>query len=186
MTLPGNDRLFPPAGFLAALFAIALVPADSAAAEPALASVFGDHMVLQRSQPIRVWGWADPGEKVSVTLGQDTATTTAGPGGQWQAVLAARDEGGPMDMTVQGNNTLTLANVVVENCVIGLDIAESYQLLVELDLSVIQSCATGIRIAAGSSSNVLQNGVVQNNTGDGIRFEGADGSPVKERPEEAG
>ena len=31
-----------------------------------LPKLFGDHMVLQRDKPIKVWGWANPGETVSV------------------------------------------------------------------------------------------------------------------------
>ena len=48
---------------------------------------------------------------------------------------------------------------------------------------MIESCETGIRFAAGSSSNVIQNGTVQSNTGDGIRFEGGAGVPEANRIE---
>ena len=36
----------------------------------ACAKIFGDHMVLQRSQPVPVWGWASPNEKITVTINQ--------------------------------------------------------------------------------------------------------------------
>lgn len=42
-----------------------------------LAGVFGDNMVLQRNAPLPVWGWADPGEKVTVELRGKKKTTTA-------------------------------------------------------------------------------------------------------------
>ena len=42
-----------------------------------LAGVFGDHMVLQRDQPIPVWGWAAPGEKVTTSLADQKASATA-------------------------------------------------------------------------------------------------------------
>ncbi|NQV31411.1 MAG: sialate O-acetylesterase, partial [Phycisphaeraceae bacterium] len=76
-------------------------------ADVTLPAIFSDHMVLQRNADIRVWGWADAGEKVSVTLGQDTQATTANPSGQWQVTLDARAAGAPMAMTVAGNNTVT-------------------------------------------------------------------------------
>ena len=55
---------------------LALVAAVACAAEeqkPTLrfARIFTDNMVLQQEKPIRVWGWAEPGAKVAVTLTQD-------------------------------------------------------------------------------------------------------------------
>jgi len=38
-------------------------------AEPVLPHLFSDHMVIQRETEIRIWGWADAGEKISVSLG---------------------------------------------------------------------------------------------------------------------
>ena len=34
-----------------------------------LHNIFGSGMVLQRDKPIKVWGWAKPGSKITVTLG---------------------------------------------------------------------------------------------------------------------
>ena len=85
----------------------------SAWADVKLPAIFGDHMVLQRDQAIRIWGWADPGESVSGQLGQDKGETTANIAGQWQVVLDERGVGEPMTLTVTGNNTVTLENVVM-------------------------------------------------------------------------
>ncbi len=41
---------------------------SAAPAETRLANIFGDHMVLQRDKPLTIWGWADPGTTVTVTL----------------------------------------------------------------------------------------------------------------------
>ena len=41
-----------------------------------LHSLFADHMVVQRETEIPVWGWAEPGESVSVQLGKGKAVTT--------------------------------------------------------------------------------------------------------------
>ena len=37
-------------------------------AEVRLPNIFSDNMVLQQGAPVRIWGWADAGEKVNVTL----------------------------------------------------------------------------------------------------------------------
>jgi sialate O-acetylesterase len=47
-------------------------------------------MVFQRDAPIRVWGWADPGTTVNVSLGEEPVGTTAGEDGRWQVTLPAR------------------------------------------------------------------------------------------------
>src|SRR5262245_45567726 len=53
-----------------------------AAAEVRVAPIFGDHMVLQRDQRDKVWGWANPGEAVTVTIDTQTHKTTAGAEGK--------------------------------------------------------------------------------------------------------
>lgn len=65
----------------------ALVLASTAGAEWRIPRVFSDNMVLQRDQPTPVWGWADPSESVTVTMGGQSKTAKAGPDGQWQVRL---------------------------------------------------------------------------------------------------
>ena len=60
-------------------------------------------MVLQRDAPIHVWGWADPGETVRVSLDGDKAQATADRLGQWSVFLKRHAAGGPYAMQVQGN-----------------------------------------------------------------------------------
>src|SRR6478672_10269142 len=81
----------------------------SARADVKLPHVFGDHMVLQRGQKLPVWGWADPGEKVSVTLGSQTQTATADEKGKWRVTLDAIDSSAPLEMKVEGKNALTIS-----------------------------------------------------------------------------
>ncbi|MEI6645466.1 MAG: sialate O-acetylesterase [bacterium] len=72
------------------LAALLLAPLVSLyAAELKLASVFTDHMVLQREQPVPIWGWADAGEKVTVEFGNQTKTAIADATGKWLAKLDA-------------------------------------------------------------------------------------------------
>ncbi|NLZ01690.1 MAG: sialate O-acetylesterase [Pirellulaceae bacterium] len=83
-------------------------------ADVRLPKIFGPKMVLQREMPIPVWGWADPGEKVSVKLGSGRAeTATAGDDGAWRVTLPAQPAGGPTDLTVSGKNTIRLEDLLI-------------------------------------------------------------------------
>jgi sialate O-acetylesterase len=59
-------------------------------------------MVLQREKPIRIWGWAEAGESITVKLGKASATAQAGAKGKWMLTLKAMPAGGPYEMTVTG------------------------------------------------------------------------------------
>src|SRR5690242_10248958 len=74
---------------LAVLLSLVLVGCLSA---PALAKVrvprvFADHMVLQRAKPVPVWGWAEPGEKISVRFAGQEKTAVASADGNWSVKL---------------------------------------------------------------------------------------------------
>ena len=60
-----------------------LLCASVAQADVWMPSVFSDHMVLQRGKPVPVWGWADPGEKVTVTFGGQKKKAIADKSGKW-------------------------------------------------------------------------------------------------------
>ena len=87
--------------------------APMASADVKLPAVFTDNMVLQQGHRLPVWGWADAKEKVTVTLAGQAASTWADDEGEWSLRLGAMGAGGPHEVTVQGNNTLTLTNVMV-------------------------------------------------------------------------
>lgn len=78
-----------------------------------LPSIIGEGMVLQRHAEIRIWGWADPQEKVEVILGENTAHAITNPQGRWNLVLPAMEAGGPFNMIVRGKNTIELNNIMV-------------------------------------------------------------------------
>lgn len=69
-------------------------------AEVRLPAVFGDHMVLQRDKPLPIWGWADPGASVAVTLDRASVQATADAQGRWRVDLPAMPAGGPFTLTV--------------------------------------------------------------------------------------
>ena len=79
-----------------------------------LPSIFGQQMILQQDSPLPVWGIADAGEKVTVTVGPDAASTTTGTDGKWRVTLSPLAESStPLTMTVAGKNTLTFKDVLV-------------------------------------------------------------------------
>ncbi len=82
-------------------------------AEVALPRVLADHMVIQRGQPVHVWGKAAPGEAVSVTFRGETRSTTADNIGRWGVYFLPVEAGGPFDMTVKGSNIITLRDILV-------------------------------------------------------------------------
>lgn len=96
------------------LFASALLPllaACSLWAEVRLPTLFGDHMVVQRDLPVRVWGWADPGETIVVSFRGHQARSSADTDGRWDAFLPPGPAGGPFEMTVRGTNEISLEDV---------------------------------------------------------------------------
>ena len=79
-----------------------------------LSGVFGNNMVLQRDRDVPVWGTGRPGERVQLDFGGQSVVGTVGADGKWQLMLK------PMKadvrnrvLTVKGDNTLTLTNVLV-------------------------------------------------------------------------
>jgi sialate O-acetylesterase len=72
-----------------------------------------DGMVLQRDLPIRIWGWASPGEKVTVKFDGETASSDAEDNGKWVVTLKPRKAGGPYNMDIDGINHIWLKNILV-------------------------------------------------------------------------
>jgi sialate O-acetylesterase len=96
-----------------AVLAVSLSSVAPLAADVTVSHLFADHMVLQRDLPIKVWGTAASGEKVTVTLGERTATATTDAAGKWQVVLDKTAAGGPFTLTIAGKNRLEIKDVLV-------------------------------------------------------------------------
>jgi len=83
-------------------------------AEVKLPSVLTSNMVLQRDHAITIWGWAVKGEKVIVTFNKLVKKTKPDAAGQWKVVFPAMQAGGgPLQLKVQGKNTITLDNILI-------------------------------------------------------------------------
>ncbi len=82
-------------------------------ADVKLPAIFGDHMVLQREEPVVIWGMADPCETVTVSICGLTGEATTQANGHWRAALGSLQAGGPHTLTVKGHNTVTYKDVLV-------------------------------------------------------------------------
>ncbi len=98
---------------LALLTLCALGSVSSALADVTPSPLFSDHMVLQSGMSVPVWGKADPGEKVTVSIHGQTRSATADASGKWMLRLANLKTGGPLEMTIAGKNSITVKDVLI-------------------------------------------------------------------------
>ena len=79
-----------------------LIASQSAFAQIRLPSLVSDGMVLQRNTADRIWGWAEPGQPVTIGFLGKTYTTTTKPDSEWSVMLAPVKAGGPYSMNING------------------------------------------------------------------------------------
>jgi sialate O-acetylesterase len=99
-------------GFLRLVF-IFLVLAGPVFADPVLPHLFSDHMVLQQGRAIHIWGKADRGEAVNVSLAGRTSSATADSLGDWSVLLPSMNAGGPFTLTIRGKKEVTIKDVMI-------------------------------------------------------------------------
>lgn len=97
----------------------ALCAAVCCVADVRLPNLIGDHMLLQRDVPARIFGKAAAGEAVSVSFRGQTVRTVADSLGKWEVWLAPMQAGPAADMTVKGNNSITVTDVLVGDVWVG-------------------------------------------------------------------
>ena len=95
------------------LFASIALFTPAARAEVKLPAIISDHMVLQQEVPANVWGWATPGEKVSVKFAGQSFQATTDSKGEWSVKIAALPAGTKGELTIAGTNSLTVQDVIV-------------------------------------------------------------------------
>ncbi len=96
------------------LLGLTLGLVTDAEAEVRLPGFFADHMVLQQQTPLRIWGWADDGEMVTVNFGEQSATATADEAGRWQVELPPMSASTtPMKLTAAGSNSIEINDVLI-------------------------------------------------------------------------
>ncbi len=84
-----------------------------AMAQLRLPAIISDHMVIQRGEPVHVWGWAATGQKVTATLAGHKATVRTGKDGRWSLYLPAISAAGPHTLTVSaGKESLSVTDIL--------------------------------------------------------------------------
>jgi sialate O-acetylesterase len=81
--------------------------------EVTLPLLFKNNMVLQQGITLPVWGWAKPGEKVTVTLDKNVVSARTSKDGKWRVNLPKMNYGGPYSLTVKGKNLISISNVMI-------------------------------------------------------------------------
>jgi sialate O-acetylesterase len=101
--------------YLPPLLVLSLITAagPNATAGVRLASPFANHMVLQRDKPLPVWGTADAGADVTVTLGERRATTRADNTGHWSVAVDALPAGGPLVLSAAASGSTAAVDDVL-------------------------------------------------------------------------
>ena len=134
-----------------------------ARADVKLPPIFSDHAVLQRDRALPVWGWADPGEQVTVTLGAQKAAATAGADGKWLVKLAPQPMSKePLTLTVVGKNTITARDILLgdvwlcggqSNMEFGLGGCNAQEDIRAADFPLIRHFGVGYNFAATPQTN---------------------------------
>lgn len=82
-------------------------------ADVELPQIFSDHMVLQQEQHNPIWGKATPGENIAISFNNKQYETTANAQGDWRVKLAPAPAGGPYQIEIQGQNSISFNDVLV-------------------------------------------------------------------------
>lgn len=69
------------------LFTLLMMQTPGRAVELWMSKLFGDHMVLQQGKDLPVWGRAEPGETVTVSIGDRQLETKVGADGKWKILF---------------------------------------------------------------------------------------------------
>lgn len=96
-----------------ALAATLSLPAAAAADGVSLSPLFSDHAVVQAGISLPVWGRADPGEEVAVSLAGKTVRGRAAADGRWRVVFDPLPAGGPFDLVAEGGTRAVAKDVLV-------------------------------------------------------------------------
>ena len=99
---------------VACLIALAVLALPGiATAHVALPRMFSDGAVMQRDQPMRIWGSADAGAQVHVDFNGNAVDVVAGDDGRWSATLPAHGAGGPYQLSVRSGETTRIVHDVL-------------------------------------------------------------------------
>ncbi len=102
---------------IAALLVCMVAHASATLGKLSLASLFGDHMVLQQQAEVRIWGWAEIGRRVDVAVSWsgDRVSTMTDQEGRWQVKVRTPLAGGPYNISV----STSVDTVIIDDVLIG-------------------------------------------------------------------
>jgi sialate O-acetylesterase len=78
-----------------------------------LPKLISDGMVLQRDSKINIWGWAAPGEKITIRFAGRTYHSVTDKEGNWKVPLSALKAGGPYTMDISGKNKISISDILI-------------------------------------------------------------------------
>ena len=78
-----------------------------------LPRLVSDGMVLQRDAEVKIWGWAEKHEEITLRFLDSTYKTVAGDDGAWSLLLPRMQAGGPYEMLLSASNVVKLNNIVI-------------------------------------------------------------------------
>lgn len=109
-----NEAISLPKLRYAFILIILIIFSPSANARILLPQILGNDMVLQRNQPVNIWGFGTVGEKVTVNFAGQTKTAVTDSKGNWMVVLMPlKTSATPQKMTITGSNKIVLDNILV-------------------------------------------------------------------------
>ncbi|TAF95989.1 MAG: sialate O-acetylesterase [Runella slithyformis] len=96
------------------LFSLLLL-SFSGFAQVSLPALVSNNMVLQQKADVNIWGWANPGERVTVTGSWDNnaVSTFTNENGVWKLSIKTPTAGGPYSVAVEGSNKIVLQNILI-------------------------------------------------------------------------
>lgn len=90
---------------------------SGAAAKVFLPAVYSNHMVLQQNSRVKIWGWSEVGEKITITTSwsKDTSKATGNAYAKWETTISTPAAGTTGSITVKGDNN----NIIIEDVLTG-------------------------------------------------------------------
>lgn len=122
--------------------------------EVRMAKVFSSHMVVQRDQPVHVWGLAARGEVVTVRFRNETAVATADELGRWSVNMRPGQAGGPFQLTASGNMS-EKSSCVLDDVMVGDIWIASGQSNMEFELARAEGASEDLRNASRPDLRLL-------------------------------
>ena len=109
-------------------------------ADVRLPAVISDNMVLQNKMKAKIWGWAEPGEEIMVSVSWHSMkwAVTADKDGKWMFRMAPPKVGGPYKMVISGKNEITIENILVGEVWVA-----SGQSNMQMSIARTESCSYG-------------------------------------------